>query len=83
MNILKHRLTEEEKEYAETCLEYIDSNDHETVKLGISLFLEKFKNYKFSIRIKGKDYLVKLNPEKNGLNKYIIRRLFSIGYCYY
>lgn len=83
MNLLKHILTEEENEYLEPCLEFINSQDDETVKLGISLFHEKFGNYRFPINFNGQLRLVKIYPDQEFISKSIIRFLFKHRYCYY
>ena len=83
MNFLRHTLTEEEKEYVNSCLEFINSNDDETVKLGISLFYENFGDYRFPIDFNGQTHLVKLRPSRGLLCKSIIKFLFKNGYCYY
>lgn len=83
MHLLKHKLTEEEKEYVKNCLDFINSNDFETSTLGISLFYEKFNTYRFPIKINGFKRLLKIRPSKGIFYRNLIEDVFNTGYCYY
>lgn len=83
-HLLKHYLTEEEKDHLELYLQMIKSKDKESGKLAAALFFEEFQNYKIPFYGYYKFAIVKLKfPNSNFYWKNRIENLLLYNYyCY-